>query len=276
MGNGKTKKQAKNVIRSKTFAKKKVKVGKVLKKTNLTSTDFKTKSVVLLEQFNSDTAEPVSHRGLTVHDLNRQIGHPAFVTRRDAVIGLKQLLLDNPELIESNLHEIVSSVARLITDEKFAVDSKATAHVKALLRTVFKTSERLMVSSFELLSTHLRIGFTHTKLPIRKFALEITLMVFDSYPKLCYADNNLHESFLQLMKSAKRPTSRELISEAIRKFRAVYESSQQTETSQTFQSFKSMESRLWLIEKFQFPLFYGGSSTQKNRSDTSFLDSLLI
>lgn len=40
MGNTKKKKQARNVITTKTFLKKKVKVGKKIKKTNVTNTEF--------------------------------------------------------------------------------------------------------------------------------------------------------------------------------------------------------------------------------------------
>jgi hypothetical protein len=87
MGNSKKKKQARNVIKSKTFTKQKIKVGKKLKKTNVTNTEFNAKSVVLLEQFNDNKSEPVSLRGLTIRDLNRQIGHPSLPTRRDAIIG---------------------------------------------------------------------------------------------------------------------------------------------------------------------------------------------
>lgn len=88
MGNNSKKKaKAGNVIRSKTFTKKKVKVGKVLKKTTVTDSTVKAKSVVLLNQFSDTTAEPVSHRGLTLKDLNTQIGHSGFIFRKDAVVG---------------------------------------------------------------------------------------------------------------------------------------------------------------------------------------------
>lgn len=117
MGNTKKKKQARNVITTKTFAKKKIKVGKTLKRTNVTNTEFNAKSVVILEQFNDQTSEPVSQRGLTIRDLNRQVGHPSLPIRRDAVIGLKQLLNDNPQLIDANLYDLISSVGRLFCDE---------------------------------------------------------------------------------------------------------------------------------------------------------------
>jgi pre-rRNA-processing protein IPI1 len=117
MGNTKKKKKARNVITTKTFAKKKIKVGKTLKKTNVTNTEFNAKSLVILEQFHDQTSEPVSQRGLTIRDLNRQIGHPSLPIRRDAVIGLKQLLKDHPRLIDANLYDLISSVGRLFCDE---------------------------------------------------------------------------------------------------------------------------------------------------------------
>jgi hypothetical protein len=135
MGNSKKKKQARNVINTKTFLKKKIKVGKKLKKTHVVNTEFHAKSVVILEQFSDQTVEPVSQRGLTIRDLNRQMGHPSLSVRKDAVIGrillklmylilytyivlgLKQLLHDHSKLIDANLYDLVSSIGRLFSDD---------------------------------------------------------------------------------------------------------------------------------------------------------------
>ncbi|KAI6242848.1 Testis-expressed sequence 10-like protein [Aphelenchoides fujianensis] len=274
MGNSKKKKQPSNVIRSKTFTKKKIKVGKTLKKTNLTSTEFKSRAVVLLEQFNSETVEPVSHRGLTVGDLNRQIGHPSFPRLKQLPDG-QSGAHRGPSARDRRLRRTADQ--RRVGFQKFAADNNAAAHVKALLRVVFKAADRVMVTSFELLSTHLRIGFKNPKLPIRKFALELTLLVFDAYPKLSHADSNLHESFLELMRSTKRPTARPLLAEAVRKFRAVYERPQVAERTAKFADFKSVDALVWLADRFQYSCFYGHAGDQQKKAvDTSFLDTMLI
>ena len=88
MGSTKKKKQATNVIKTpKAFEKKKVKVGKTLKKTNMTNTEVRAQKLSILHQFSSGTSEPQSHRGHTVHDLMRQIGHPSLPIRRGAILG---------------------------------------------------------------------------------------------------------------------------------------------------------------------------------------------
>lgn len=58
-----------------------------------------------------------SHRGLSLDDLCRQLGHYNMKIRRDAVVGLRQLLSANPELITNELHIIIASVSRRISSD---------------------------------------------------------------------------------------------------------------------------------------------------------------
>lgn len=78
-----------NVIKTVTFGKKKIKVGKVLKKANVTDTRIKSQKVVLFEQLktNSATIHVTSHRGLTIDDLCRRMAHYNECVVRDAIIG---------------------------------------------------------------------------------------------------------------------------------------------------------------------------------------------
>lgn len=71
--------------------------------------------MVLVEQL-SDSGTVVSYRGHSLKDLCVQLGHYNINFRRDAIIGLKQLITSNPKLLSSNLHTIIPSVARLICD----------------------------------------------------------------------------------------------------------------------------------------------------------------
>lgn len=120
------------------FAKKKIKVGKQLKKTNVTDTRFAHKKVVLLEQLKTpaagESSATVSHRGHSLDELCRQTGHFSIAVRRDAVtsklklhfgrsddsrvaLGLKQMLSAHPELISKHLRTIIPSVGRLIGED---------------------------------------------------------------------------------------------------------------------------------------------------------------
>lgn len=85
----KSKKIKKNnkVIKNLTFGKKKVKLGKVLKRANATDTTIETRKVVILEQLKTQTESVLSYRGLSLEDLCRQLGHYNETVCRDAIIG---------------------------------------------------------------------------------------------------------------------------------------------------------------------------------------------
>lgn len=79
----------KNVIKTVTFGRKKIKVGKILKKTNATNTRIKTQKVIMLEQLktNASTTQAISYRGLSIDDLCRRMTHYNECVVRNAIIG---------------------------------------------------------------------------------------------------------------------------------------------------------------------------------------------
>jgi hypothetical protein len=125
----------------------------------------------------------------------------------------------------------------------------------------------------------LRVAFTHSAVQIRKAALEILLMVFDTFPALARKDNELYDSFLSLMKSQKKPNSRELLKEAVQKFRAVYESPESDENSTVFemppQNGWTVANLDGFASRFYFPVFYGCKTTAKRNTDTSWLEQFM-
>lgn len=134
-----------------------------------------------------------------------------------------------------------------------------------------------MSTCFELLSSHLRVGFTHSNIQVKKLALEILILIFDSYPTLARKDYELYESFLALMKGSKKPNVRQLLKEVVEKFRTVYESSEDDAkvmevppsdgwNADTLESFAN---------RFHFPAFYGSKSTSKKAIDTAWLDQFV-
>ncbi|CAD5210085.1 unnamed protein product [Bursaphelenchus okinawaensis] len=283
MGNQKKPKQAGNVIQSKTFTKKKIKVGKTLKKTNVTDTTFTTKSVVILKQFADNTAEPVSHRGLTLKDLNTQIGHSGFNFRKDAVLGMKQLLTDHPEMVEANLFDIISSVGRLLIDENFASTNSAAGNLRALFKLLFSIPEKSIATSFHILKSHLRISLTHMKLSVRTYGLSILTMVFEAYPRLCRRSLDLKENFLVLMQSQKRPTDPKLLAISISLFKNVYETPEEKKSAIATEEYDLNISEGKLVKKstgqafdrHRFTVFSVEQDVEGDGLDSSFLDKIL-
>ncbi|KAH7721139.1 testis-expressed sequence 10 protein [Aphelenchoides avenae] len=150
---------------SAAFKKKKIKVGKQLKKTNVTDTRFSHKKVALLEQLKTDESATatVAYRGHTLDELRRQTGHFSLPVQRDAVISLRQMLTAHSELIGKHLRTIIPSVGRLIVENVH--DGQLRAQLKAL----------------------------HEQ----------------AYPALCLKSTDIFETFLLLMESHRKPSSKD-------------------------------------------------------------------
>jgi hypothetical protein len=136
-----------------------------------------------------------------------------------------------------------------------------------------------MATSFELLSSHLRVGFTHSNVHVRKLSVEILVLVFNSFPALARKDNELYESFLMLMKSQKKPAVPKLLKEVVQGFRTVYEGPDADEDVNC--SFQPLSDK-WTVDslekfsnRFYFPALYGSNITSRTTTDTSWLDKFL-
>ena len=100
------------------FKKRKQKLGKKkLAPTSTTATQFKTRSVVLLEQAQfadgRDTQPTTSRGSHTLPELLAQLRHYSPDVRRDALLGLNDLLHDHPSLLHTHAAEVLSGAAPL-------------------------------------------------------------------------------------------------------------------------------------------------------------------
>jgi hypothetical protein len=151
-------------------------------------------------------------------------------------------------------------------------------HLKALIKVVFTASEKAMASSFELLSSHLKVGFTHSSVHVRKLTLEILCIIFDSFPSLARKDSELYESFLSLMKGPKKPNVRILLKEVVMKFQKVYENQDDENVNSLVLpppdgwNLKTLEA---FASRFYFPAFYGSKATTRKTTDTSWLEQFV-
>lgn len=67
-----------------------------------------------MEQLVKSDNSCLSHRGLSLDELCRQLGHYNINVRRDSVIGIRQLLSSHPELMPKHLHVLIPAVGRLV------------------------------------------------------------------------------------------------------------------------------------------------------------------
>ncbi|KAF9822049.1 hypothetical protein IEO21_00043 [Rhodonia placenta] len=122
------------------FTKAKLKLGKGKQvPTNAVDTSFKARSIALPTQsivLDKSSQAPTTKRKLTFDDLTSHLKHYNAATRRDAILGLRELLESYPGLIGSNLTALVSSCVRAIGDEDASVRKALLSFLGWLLRQV--------------------------------------------------------------------------------------------------------------------------------------------
>ncbi|TEB34941.1 hypothetical protein FA13DRAFT_1660099 [Coprinellus micaceus] len=107
------------------FTKAKLKLGKGKQlANNAIDTSFKARSIVLPTQsivIEKDASTPLTKRHLSFNDLITHLKHYNAATRKDAILGMRELLETHWHLLESNLAPLVNAVVRLIGDEDASV-----------------------------------------------------------------------------------------------------------------------------------------------------------
>ncbi|KAI0348476.1 hypothetical protein BDW22DRAFT_1424636 [Trametopsis cervina] len=124
------------------FSKAKLKLGKG-KQTpnNAVDTSFKARSITLPSQSIANTNEkdaraPTTRRKLTFEDLMVHLKHYNSGTRKDAILGLRELFEVHPETMVSSLTPLLNGCVRLIADEDASVRKGLLSFFSWLLRRV--------------------------------------------------------------------------------------------------------------------------------------------
>ncbi|KAF5355996.1 hypothetical protein D9756_003829 [Leucocoprinus leucothites] len=107
------------------FAKAKLKLGKEKKApSNVIDTSFKARSIALPTQsiaVNKDENTPTTRRKLTFDDLLSQLKHYSPSVKKEALLGLTELLEAHWSLVRHNLSQLINQLARNIGDEDAGV-----------------------------------------------------------------------------------------------------------------------------------------------------------
>ncbi|TBU34542.1 hypothetical protein BD311DRAFT_746356 [Dichomitus squalens] len=107
------------------FAKAKLKLGKGKQApSNVVDTAFKARSIALPTQsiaIEKDADAPSTKRRLTFDALINHMKHYNATTRRDAILGLRELLEAHRELILAQLTPLINGCVRLVSDEDASV-----------------------------------------------------------------------------------------------------------------------------------------------------------
>lgn len=123
--------------RNSDFKKVKEKVGKKLKKLNETNTNFTVKSIILPNQsILVDKIGPKNQRNLRFIDLIPQLNHTNINIRKDALLGLKDLFIKNPEILLTKLNETLNSILPMFCDIEKSVRYSLYTLIEYILNNV--------------------------------------------------------------------------------------------------------------------------------------------
>lgn len=160
----------------------KLKVGKKKPKAdNATNTSFRSKGIHLPEQLKKDTGGPTTHRNLGINELLSQLHHYNANIKHSALLGLRELLSQNAQLLDMHLSRLLSEVAAVFTDKDGNVRLAATRVLRFITQSV--PAERV-APFFPLLSAHLSCAMTHIEVSIQEDAMKVLDVLLEHYPAL--------------------------------------------------------------------------------------------
>ncbi|GMR44231.1 hypothetical protein PMAYCL1PPCAC_14426 [Pristionchus mayeri] len=207
------------------FKKTKLKVGKILKKTNTTDATVESRKVVLLTQLEEQTGSTTavySYRGLSLDNLCQQLGHYSKSVRKNAIVGAKQILTSAPHLIEAHLRTIIPSFARLISMTD--TDSATHSQLKSLLELVCTVPPMSMSPHFPLFVAHSLRGLTHSHESVRTFALTVVHLLLETYPALCRDSTDLFQTIIHFVSTSRKTNhSTKILLDFITSFLKIYD-----------------------------------------------------
>ncbi|KAK3108792.1 hypothetical protein FSP39_015844 [Pinctada imbricata] len=162
------------------FQKVKLKVGRKLQKAdNITNASFRSRSIQIVQHIKADGGEPSTKRKLNINDLLSQCQHYNISTRHDAVIGLRELLSSNPQLLSSNLAAILERTSQLFTDK----DAAVRMAIIRLLKTILPNISRIQLQPFfPVVSAYLCCAMTHIYEDVQADSLQVLDLFLDYMP----------------------------------------------------------------------------------------------
>ncbi|XWS59392.1 hypothetical protein CRYUN_Cryun08bG0117800 [Craigia yunnanensis] len=175
-----SKKQQKKGI---DFKKIKRKLGRKLPPPkNATNTEIKSKAIVLPEQSVATNKEglAVSKKGLTLKELLQQTSHHNAKVRRDALMGIKDLILNHPAELRLHRYAVIEKLRERISDDDKVVREALYQLFKSkIFPGCAEDNQGLFIS---LMMTYIFNAMTNLAIDIRLMAFKFFDLVVQYYP----------------------------------------------------------------------------------------------
>ncbi|XP_021769630.1 uncharacterized protein LOC110733861 isoform X2 [Chenopodium quinoa] len=183
------------------FKKFKKKLGRKLPPAhNVTNTEIKTKAIILPEQSVALDKEgvAVSKKGLTLKELLQQTSHHNVKVRRDALVGIKDLLLKFPAELKLHKNAVIEKLRERISDDDKVVRETLFQLFKSTILPGCK--EDIKGAPISLIMAYLFKAMTNLAIDVRFMAFKFFDLVVQTHPPAfsTYAEKAL-ENYTDLL-----------------------------------------------------------------------------
>ena len=146
----------------------------------------------------SKSSEPVTTRNLTLTDLLHQLNHPSSTTRKDALMGLRELVHAHPHLARQKTNKMLLGPIKCVMDMERPVRRTLALYLADLVPLV---SEVMISPFFATAMVYTSSAMTHVLEDIRLDALKVTSILLQFYPRLCldYGTAKILPNLIQLL-----------------------------------------------------------------------------
>ncbi|GLT68689.1 hypothetical protein SLA2020_408980 [Shorea laevis] len=180
-----SKKQQKRGI---DFKKIKRKLGRKLPPPqNATNTEIKFKAIVLPEQSVAaeKTGLAVSRKGLTLKELLQQTSHHNSKVRRDALMGIKDLLVKHPAELKSHLYVVIGKLRERISDD----DKLVREALYQLFKSVIfpRCNQDYEGPLISVMMAYIFCAMTNFSIEVRLMAFKFFDLVVQYYPRCFFS-----------------------------------------------------------------------------------------
>uniref|UniRef100_A0A7C9EBQ9 Uncharacterized protein n=1 Tax=Opuntia streptacantha TaxID=393608 RepID=A0A7C9EBQ9_OPUST len=186
------------------FKKIKRKVGRKLPPpSNVTNTEIKSKAIILPEQSvaSEKVGLAVSKKGLTLKELLQQTSHHNVKVRKDALLGIRELLLKHPTELKLHKLAIIEKLRERISDDDKVVRETLYQLFKSVILPGCKEDNQGALIS--LVMAYIFNAMTHLSIDVRLMAFKFFDLVVQNYPPafFSYAEKVL-ENYMDLLKKS--------------------------------------------------------------------------
>lgn len=184
------------------FKKIKRKIGRKLPPPqNATNTEIKSKAIILPEQSvaSEKAGLAVSKKGLTLKELLQQTSHHNAKVRKDALIGIRDVLLKFPAELKLHKLAVIEKLRERISDDDKLVRETLYQLLKSVIFPGCKEDNKGPINS--LMMTYIFNAMTHMAIEVRLMAFKFFDLLIQYFPSsfLLYAEKILqnYEDILQ-------------------------------------------------------------------------------